>query len=151
MKILVALSIITFHSVLSIPIAPLRIKRGKEISDIFLGNIFILLAAPQFFNGANPFLSGLGSIFGNLLPETETGSGGSSIGVPSFGVEGAAGAAGEFGSALGAAAFQAANQILNPCRPDNRFLSQQDVVSAGQGFLSGLNLINSVLGNPCAG
>ena len=125
-----------------------ELKEVKKISDIFVGNIFISIAAPQFFNGANPFLSGLGSIFGNLHPETETGN---SIGVPSFGVEGAAGAAGEFGSALGAAAFHAANQILNPCGRDNRFLSQQDAVSAGQGFLSGLSLINSVLGNPCAG
>ena len=110
-------------------------------------NIFISIAAPQFSNGANPFLSGLNTIFGNFLPEVDS----NPVGVPSFGGQGSAV---QFGSALGVAAFQAANQILNPCRRDNRFLSQEDAVSAGQGFLSGLtgaSLINSVLGNPCAG
>ena len=150
MIISVALGVITLHCALSTPVPQLRIKRGKENLGHF-GNIFISIAAPQFFNGDNPFFSGLSSIFGNLLPETEIGN---SIGVPSFGLQGSAGAAGQFGSALGAAAFQAATELVNPCRRDNRFLSQQDAVSAGQGFLSGLtgaSLVNSVLGSPCAG
>ena len=95
----------------------------------------------------------MNTIFGDLLPEIE--SIGDSIGVPSFGGLGTDVTAGQFGSGLGVAAFQAANQILNPCkRPSQRFLSELDAVSAGEGFLSGLtgaSLINSVLGNPCAG
>ena len=100
----------------------------------------ILILAPQLFTGE--LLPGFNSIFG-VLPETELGGGGE--GGESVG-------ANQLGAVLGVATFSAVNQLVNPCGQNRRFVSPQEAMSAGQGFLTGFagaSLVNTLLGGPC--
>ena len=74
------------------------------------------------------------SLIGGIIPTTTTTTPAPSIG--------------GFGEAIGEAAFQFTNNIINPCR-GGRFGPIQE---AGQGFLAGFigsGISNSIFGNPC--
>merc|ERR1712243_414780 len=109
----------------------------SEYFSYFLFTSFRIKRAPQFqFPGVDNDLVGnvISSITGGIIPTTTTTTPSPSIG--------------GFGEAIGEAAFQFTNNIINPCR-GGRFGPIQE---AGQGFLAGFigsGISNSIFGNPC--